>query len=86
MVCAASPFLGCCSVICLEPEDFYSPTKTSLLYGFGNLGVQVFFVISGYLTTHLLLFRVTKIQQNPSRKVLFPPHSSNIPALLSNAD
>jgi peptidoglycan/LPS O-acetylase OafA/YrhL len=39
----------------LGTTGFLHPPKTSWPYEFGNLGVKVFFVISGYLITNLLI-------------------------------
>jgi peptidoglycan/LPS O-acetylase OafA/YrhL len=39
----------------LGTGGFLQPAKTNPLYELGNLGVKIFFVISGYLITNLLL-------------------------------
>src|SRR5215475_4830380 len=44
----------------LGTQGFLRPSQGAFLYEFGNLGVKVFFVISGYLITNLLLHELAK--------------------------
>lgn len=44
----------------LGTQGFLAPPAGTFLYEFGNLGVKVFFVISGYLITKLLLNELEK--------------------------
>lgn len=44
----------------LGTRGFLSPPQGTFLYEFGNLGVKVFFVISGFLITNLLLNELEK--------------------------
>src|SRR5215468_6055979 len=44
----------------LGTQGFLHPPGNTFLYEFGNLGVKVFFVISGFLITNLLLHELDK--------------------------